>query len=132
MMIADFKSAGGIKPDRSGTNARPTRLFNPKHSNPTLGTSVRLPVTRENRLRLRALRNAELRAWNRASLSNANARLRAEVTRAAREDRQESRLFAGIVATTAVAVALGVLASFRFVEEHGQFVVLVKQLLGLA
>jgi hypothetical protein len=132
MMIADFKSAGGIQPDRSGTNTRSTRLFNPKHSHPALGTSVRLPVTRENRLHLRALRNAELRAWNGASRTNANARLRADVARAASEDKREFRLFASIVVTTAVAVALGVLASIRFVEEHDQFVALVKQLLGMS
>jgi hypothetical protein len=130
MMIANFKSAGRIQPDHGTTHARPIRLFNPKHSHPALGMSVRLPVNRENRLRLRALRNAELRAWNRASLTNANARLRAEVARAAREDKQESRFMIGIAVTTCVAVTLGVLASLRFVEEHGQFVALVKQLLG--
>jgi hypothetical protein len=132
MMIADFKTAGGTKPNHSSTQARTSRRFNPKHSHPALGTSVRLPVTRENRLHLRALRNAELRAWNRASLTSANGRLRAEVARAACEDKRESRFFIGIAITTTVAVALGVLASLRFVEEHGQFVALVKQLLGLS
>jgi len=131
MMIADFKSVGGTKPDRSATSARFHRLFTPTHSYPALGTSVRVPVRRENRLLLRTLREAELHAWHRAARTNANAVLRAEVARAASEDQRENRLYAGIVLTAAVAVVLGVLASIRFIEEHSEFVALVKQLLGL-
>ncbi len=132
MMIVELKSAGGKTPSqhlaRRASGERLSRNRNPR----PLESSVRLPVTPENRSRLRALREAELQAWHRFPRTGANAALREEVSHAAQEGARESRLFAGLVIPAAVAVTLGMLASIRFIEEHAAFVMLVRQLLGLA
>jgi hypothetical protein len=93
--------------------------------------SLRLPVTPGNRNRLRALRQAELQAWNSTTPDGANAALRAAVTRAAREGRREFRWLAGMILVAAVAVAFGILVSFTFVQDNADFVALVRRLLGV-
>ncbi len=132
MMIAELNSEGRNRPNRTHTRRASPGLAAVNRNPPRLGSSVRLPVTPENRLRLRKLREAELRAWNHTPRTSANTALRTEVRHAAQHSRRELRVFAAIVLTTGVAVTLGVLASIRFVEQHSEFVAFVRQLLGLA
>ena len=131
-MIAEFNSATGKRTSRTGppsfAEGQPFR----NRRNPALNTSIRLPVTAANRARLQALRKAEFHVWNQSPPTGANAALRAEVARAVQAGQREFRWTAGVAATAAVAVALGVLASIRFVEQHADFVAFVKQLLGPA
>ncbi len=132
MMITELNPGGRNKPSRLRARHAFARTLTNRNDQLRLGSSVRLPVTPENRLHLRALRQAELQAWNRGPRTSVNAALRKEVARAAQGHRYEFRAFAAVVFTAAVAITLGVLALARFLEQHADFVASVRQLLGLS
>jgi len=94
---------------------------------PAPAPSLRVPATRENRERLRKLREAELEAWLPAS---PNAALRAEVQNALNSQRNESWLIAGVAVIAIVALMIGTTSSVDFVGNWKQFVSLVQMLLG--
>ena len=115
----------------AGATARswsvPTRVNQSKNRLTLPAPSVRVPATRENRERLRALRAAELEAWQTA---RPNAALRAEVQTALAGAEAESRWFAGVAAVAGGAIVLGMAASLDFVAHWQSFVNLVQTLLG--
>ena len=89
--------------------------------------SMRLPATRANRTRLRALREAELRAWDAAS---PNAALRAEVRRSLAINPPEFWLIGGVTAIAVGALAIGAASAFNFVAQWDRFVSFVATLIG--
>jgi len=93
---------------------------------PAPAPSLRLPATRENRTRLRELREAELKAWKNGS---PNAALRAEVQNALAGRRSESWVFGGAAVIATVAVLFGAADSVDFVGNWNQFVSLIQSLL---
>jgi len=105
----------------------PARNADRKLRLPMPAPSVRVPATRENRERLRRLREQELEAWKAVS---PNAALPAKTPNARLTQRGESRLF-GIVATLAAAgLTIGMAASLEFVSQWHQLVSLIRTLLG--
>ena len=129
-MNAELKSASAITASRYDATSAFAQRPSGKRRFPSPAFSLRLPVTPENRVRLRALRQAELRAWNLAFEPDTNAALRAEVNRALCEGQRESQLFAGVMVVTVAALVIGALASLHFVQHHPDFVALVRRLLG--
>ena len=100
-----------------------------KPGHPLPAVSVHVPVTPENRSRLRALRQAELKAWNAAAAAGFDTG-HFERRQAADQERRDLRAF-GLVAVMAMAVAkIGLLKSSAFVEEWTDFVHYVRQLIG--
>jgi len=105
----------------------PARVNEPKNRLTLPAPSVRVPATRENRERLRALRAAELEAWQSV---RPNAALRNEVQTALAGAEAESRWFAGVAAVAGSAIIIGMAASLDFVAHWQRFVNLVQTLLG--
>ena len=89
--------------------------------------SLRLPATRANRERLRALRQAELRAWEAAT---PNAVLRAEVERSLETRPGERWLLGGVTAIAAGALLIGASSTLQFVAHWNHFVNVVWALIG--
>src|SRR5262245_11988898 len=114
----------------AGVWSVPVRINLRKGRLPALTPSLRLPATRENRLRLRKLREAELQAWRNADTDTANAALRAEVQRSLKAERTETWLLTGLAALATGSIAFGMLNSFDFVARWQNFVSLVRTLLG--
>lgn len=92
--------------------------------------SLRVPVTPANREYLRAVRQAELAAWEGAGSATSLAALRAEVQQALRRQRGETRVLTGLAAVSFLAVATGAAAALDFVAHWTEFTNLVRHLLG--
>lgn len=105
-------------PHAGGLKARAWNLSAP---------SLRVPATRENRARLRALRAAELAAWQER---NPQAALRAETQAALREHRRESLLLTFVAGIGALALILGATTLLDYLAHSDRFTQLVQRLLG--
>jgi hypothetical protein len=112
--------APGIGNAPARTSLQPARLT-------LTAPSIRMPATRANRQSLRALREAELRAWDAAS---PNASLRAEVQRSLAGSPGEGWLLGGITAMAACALVIGMAAALDFVAHWDRFVSLVRAWIG--
>ena len=91
--------------------------------------SVHVPVTPENRSRLRVMREAEMAAWNATTEAGFDTG-HFERTQTVEKERRDLRAF-GLIATLAVAtVTIGLLKSSAFVQQWTGFVNFVRHLLG--
>jgi len=94
---------------------------------PAPAPSLRVPATRENRERLRALRDAESLAW---TLSSPTAVLRAEVQNTLAGQRTESWVFTAVGMIAGVTLILAAASALDFVSNWRYFVSLVQSFLG--
>jgi hypothetical protein len=91
--------------------------------------SVHVPVTPENRSRLRLLREVEMAAWSATTEAGFDTG-HFERRQAVEKERRDLRAF-GLIALMAVAtVMVGLLKSSAFVEEWAGLVKYVRQLIG--
>jgi len=100
-----------------------------KSARPMPVASLGMPVTPQNRSRLRALRQAEMAAWNATAGAGFDTG-QFERTQVVEKERRDLRAF-GLIATLAITtVMISLLKSSAFVEQWTGFVNLVRQLIG--
>jgi hypothetical protein len=106
-----------------------TRLALKKSGRPLRAVSGRVPVTPENRSRLRVMRQAELAAWN-ATTEVGFDTGHFERMETAEKERRDLRAF-GLIATLAViTVTVSLLKSSAFLGQWTGFMSFVRQLIG--
>ena len=116
-------------PQRGLSRPAPVTRRERKPARPFPAISQHVPVTSQNRSYLRAIRQAEMEAWN-ASADAGFDTGHFERKQAAEKERRDLRAF-GLIALMAVAtVTIGLLRSSVFVEKWAGFVSFVRHLLG--
>ncbi len=117
------------QPRRLAARTAPLVLSLKKPGRPLPAVSDHVPVTPENRSRLRRLREAELAAWNATADAGFDTG-HFERTQTVEKERRDLRAF-GLIATLAVVtVTISLLKSSAFVEQWTGFINFVRQLVG--
>jgi len=105
----------------------PARVNTRRLRLPAPAPSLRVPATRENRERLRALRDAESLAW---TVGSPTAALRAEVQNSLAGQRTESWVFTAVGVMAGVTLIIGAASALDFVTNWRHFVSIVQTALG--
>lgn len=121
------------KPARNGTPWRPPAVPPPRHRRPlrlSPARSLRMPVTPENRETLRALRAAEMQAWQTPPNSSPDAKASLMPAPAVKTRLRGSPITAVAMASAALALGAAVMLSFHLAWRWMDLLVLVRQWLG--
>jgi hypothetical protein len=127
-LIAKSIGAGESSLPRRAPNVL-TRLALKKSGRSLRAVSVHVPVTPENRSRLRAMRQAELAAWN-ATTEVGFDTGHFERMEATEKERRDLRAFGLIAALALATVSISLLKSPAFVEQWTGIVNFLRQLVG--